>query len=85
MDWFYARKASLRIGKFFKEVYFKIVPFQALVVVIALILNATIADRSIGNIVFRGVLIVTIYITVMMLFCVTKQEKALVMSMIKRG
>ena len=84
IDWLYAKKAGINIGQFFSEVYLKILPFQVLVVIIAIFINSIIANHSAINILLRGILIMCIYIFFMLFFCVSQDEKEMIRSVLRR-
>ena len=73
---YYAKVIGLEIGRFFKEVYFSILPFQLIITATFIILDRVIAvSGNWGDLILKGIIICLGYCVIIYTFVMTKNEK----------
>ena len=84
LNWFYVKKTTLRMRRFYQQVYLKSLPCQIMVLIVAIILNKVIITDHIMILLFKGAFITLIYVVLAILFCISKEEKILILQTLRR-
>ena len=82
INWYYSKKVGLEIGRFFKEVYLKLVPaiLSALLVCLVLSHFAGVAHNWLMFL-LKGIIVVLIYIASIWLMGLNRQEKVEILAL----